>query len=180
MALMTRLAEGLDVKPLLEQIDANPQLWNEIPYRSRGNSPHREVADIWARYMDLALCPGHDFNTPHESVWLPPTWLIPAVKDLHAKVAVGSDHGGVLLTRIPPGCQVYPHHDRGTWHAEWYDHKVWIPLRANAGCVNWVEDEPAVWKPGEAWTHDNLRVHSVENHGDTERIVLICCFRKEH
>ena len=181
MALMTRLAQGLDVKPLLAQIDANPQLWNEIPLRSRVESPHRETSDIWPRYMDPSLWFGHDFTMPHESVWLSPVKSIPAVLDLHAAVMPpGAECGGVLITRIPPGKQVYPHHDKGTWHAEHYDHKVWIPLRANKKCINWVEYEHAVWKPGDAWTHDNLKVHSVENHGNTERIVLICCFKKEH
>lgn len=179
MTLMRRLAVGLDVQPLLTQIDANPQLWNERPNRLLGTSPHRETADIWVRYMDPALCGTHDYAQPHTSIWLPGAASIPAVRDLHAAVAPPSgDFGGVLITCIPPGRQVYPHHDRGTWHAEWYDHKVWIPLRANAGCINRVEHESAVWRPGEAWTHDNLRVHSVENHGETERIVLICCFRR--
>lgn len=174
---MVRLAEGLDVKPLLDQLDANPHLWNERPHRLRGDSPHREVDDIWIRYMDPADWAGHDFTTPHESIWLPAVEFIPALRDLHALVALGEDHGGVLITRIPPGKQVYPHDDRGTWHAEWYDHKVWIPLRANRKCINWVEYEHAVWKPGEVWQHNNLLTHSVINDGDTERIVLICCFR---
>jgi hypothetical protein len=34
-------------------------------------------------------------------------------------------------------------------------------------------------KPGEAWTFDNLRTHSVENNGDTERVTLIVCARTE-
>jgi hypothetical protein len=180
MALMTRLMTGLDVEPLLKQLAAQPHLWFERPDRLLGNSPHRETRDIWVRYMDPALCAAHDFTTPHTSIWLPGASLIPAVRDLHAAVTPpGADIGGVLITRIPPGKQVYAHHDQGTWHAEWFTHKVWIPLRANDECINRVEHEQAVWRPGEAWTHDNLRVHSVENHGETERIVLICCFRKD-
>ena len=85
---MTRLAQGLDVKPLLDQLDAAPWLWGEIPNRSWANSPHRETTDIWARYMHPALWPRHDFTTPHESVWLPAIETIPAIRDLHAKVAV--------------------------------------------------------------------------------------------
>lgn len=179
MTLMKRLAVGLDVQPLLDQIDANPQLWNERDTRLLGNSPHRETNDIWVRYMDPARFAGHDFTKPHTSIWLPGAALIPAVRDLHATVTpLRAEAGGVLITRIPAGKQVYAHHDRGSWHAEWFTHKVWIPLRANDRCVNHVEHEHAVWRPGEAWTHDNLRVHSVENQGATERIVLICCFRQ--
>lgn len=86
--------------------------------------------------------------------------------------------GGILITRIPAGKEVYWHHDRGSWHSEYYDTKVWLPLRANDQCINHVQDEAMVWRVGEAWSHDNLLDHRVENRGETERICLILCFRR--
>jgi hypothetical protein len=83
------------------------------------------------------------------------------------------------MTRIPPGKQVYPHHDRGTWHAEYYTTKVYIPLRANAQCVNFCGDDWEVMAPGTVWQFNNLVDHSVVNGGQTERITLICCYRVE-
>lgn len=173
----------VDVSKLLAEIDAHPDIWNERPERRAGESPHRETADVWCRYADPAwLAQKRDFMGPHKSVWWPVTRHIPAVFGVVDDIedALGGDLalGGILLTRIPPGQQVYPHHDRGTWHAEYYTTKVWLPLRANDRCVNWVEDEKMVWKPGEAWSHDNLLTHAVENGGETERICFIMCFRR--
>ena len=87
--------------------------------------------------------------------------------------------GGILLTKIPPGCQVKPHHDRGRWHAEFYNRKIYIPLKTNDRCVNHCEDESVVMGGGQAWWFDNLVTHSVVNDGDDERITAIICLRTE-
>jgi len=87
--------------------------------------------------------------------------------------------GGILITRMPPGSTIYEHDDLGTWHSEYHNAKIWMPLRANDQCLNHCEDETVVMAPGDAWTFSNLLRHSVENRGDTERICLICCFRSE-
>jgi aspartyl/asparaginyl beta-hydroxylase (cupin superfamily) len=86
--------------------------------------------------------------------------------------------GGILLTKIPKGKEVYWHDDDVSWHARYYDLKVWLPLRANDLCINHVEDEQMVWRPGEAWHHSNMLKHRVVNAGDCERICLIVCMRR--
>jgi aspartyl/asparaginyl beta-hydroxylase (cupin superfamily) len=93
--------------------------------------------------------------------------------------AVGADYlGGVLITRLPPGGMIAPHHDRGGWHAEYLNCKVYVPLWGD-DCLNTCEGEELVMKPGEAWTFDNLKVHSVHNRSTTDRAVLIICMRVE-
>lgn len=185
MSHFTLIAKDIQVDRLLAQMDARPEVWNTRPERRGGDSPHRETDDIWFRYAreEAMREPGFS-QKPHKSVWWSATKVTPAVLEItndvwNALERDGDKHrlGGILATRIAPGCQVYPHHDRGTWHAEHYTTKVWVTLRGNGQCVNTVEDEEIVWKPGEAWSHDNLRVHSVRNGGETERIVLILCFR---
>lgn len=181
MSHFTRIAEGIDVAPALEQIDAQPGLWNLHENRRTGASPHRESSDMWLRYRDQSELHGPaDFAGPHVSVDYPAWHALPALHPIADAIAERLKPvrvGGFLMTRIPPGGQVYAHHDRGSWHAEYYTSKVWIPLRANEQCVNWVEDEAAIWRPGDAWMHDNLKTHAVENNGTTERICLILCFR---
>lgn len=181
MSLFTKLAEGIDVAPVLAELDARPDLWNTMEMRRQGNSPHRETSDIWFRYRDPKYLdrPNH-FLEPHFSTFWPAWHALPSIHPVTfglSYLTKSVQMGGILITRIPPGCQVYPHHDRGSWHAEYYDTKVWLPLRSNERCMNSVEDETIVWRPGECWTHDNLRVHGVVNGGDTERIVAIFCFR---
>lgn len=185
MSHFTLIAEGIDVEPLLAELDEHPELWNERLERRGGNSPHRETQDIWVRYASEEAMREPDFmHKPHESILYPRWRGSVGLATVTAQVLFDGfpgespEIGGFLITRIPPGCQVYPHHDRGTWHSEFYTTKVWIPLRANDRCVNTVEDEAMVWKSGEAWTHSNLIEHSVRNDGETERIVLILCFRR--
>lgn len=183
MSHFTKIAEGIDVAPLLAQIDAHPELWDQRPERRIGNSPHRETSDIWCRYAAKEAMQSPYFSQrPHRSVWWPPfrdLWEVADVTtDLMQTLAIPLGLGGILITRIPPGKQVYEHDDRGSWHAEHYSTKVWTVLRGNNQCVNTVEDEAMVWKPGEAWSHDNLLRHSVRNDGPIERICLITCFRR--
>lgn len=182
MSHFTLIHPHIDVAPILAELDARPDLWDRRPERRGGTSPHRETSDIWLRYMDPALILTHDFSKPHRSVWYPEANALPSLHDIIMQVrdAFGGalEMGGHLITRIAPGRQVYPHHDLGTWHSEYFTDKVWIPLRANDQCVNWVEDESMVWKPGEVWQHDNLITHAVSNNGDTERICLILTFRR--
>ncbi len=175
------IAEEIDVAPLLAELDANPDLWNHRPERRAGNSPHRETQDIWVRYASEEAMRAPNFSQlPHVSVWWPAARVLPSLMDVVMQVMdaieVPLEVGGFLLTKIPAGKEVYLHNDKGSWHAEHYCLKVWIPLRANDHCVNHVLDESMVWGVGQAWSHDNLLDHRVENGGKTERICLILCF----
>lgn len=182
MSYFSLIAKGIAVDPLLAEIDANPQLWDTRSGRRSGQSPHRETSDLWFRYADPTLVATMDQQKPHVSVWYPESDLLSSVHGIVARIreALGEplQFGGVLATKIPAGKRVYEHHDDVAWHARYYTTKVWVVLRGNDQCINHVEDESMVWRPGEAWSHDNLLLHRVENRGSTERIVLILCFRK--
>lgn len=201
MQLFRRVAGDIDVAPLLAQVDAHPELWNShAERRAHPASPHRETDDLWLRYrVKRELHRPEDYRGEHVSVWYHPAidLLSHAMLITEALAErIGASHiGGVLMTRIPPGCGVYPHDDRGTWHAEHYTTKIWLPLRANPRCINecWDSPEPfgfaaldkgqgprheqVVMRAGEPWTFSNLMRHGVRNCGETERIVLIMCFR---
>lgn len=179
----TRLAEGIDVAPLLAELDAHPELWGEHTQRLTATGPHADSSDIWCRYRAAEeLTSPRAFAEPHFAVWYPCVALLPSIRPLamHMMRLVEATYlGGILLTRLPPGGRILPHHDAGGWHAESMRAKVWLPLRANEGCFNHCEDETVVMRPGEAYHFDNLKVHSVENTGSTERIVFICCMRTD-
>lgn len=183
MPRFQKLIDDVNVAALLAEIDANPELWNVNADRLTKDGPHRETDDIWVRYRDPAELTGPEsFAEPHFSVWYPAWEALPSLRRIvfaFSALLESTHMGGILLTRIPAGGRVYPHHDRGTWHSEYHNAKVWIPLRANDQCFNRCEGEIVVMAPGEAWTFDNLTTHSVENHGKTERIALIMCFRRE-
>lgn len=176
---LERIASGINVGPALAQLNAHPELWNEHPNRTAENSPHYGIPDIWLRYRPLEeLTSPERFREPHFATFYPAWYALPAltpiVFGLMAKVRA-TYLGGILITKIPPGCRVKPHDDRGSWHAEAMNCKVYVPLQANERCVNYCENDSAVMRAGEAWTFNNLLHHSVENNGDTDRITLIVC-----
>lgn len=178
------ISTAIDVGPALAQLNAQPDLWNARPERRASLSPHRETQDIWVRWRDPAeLKAPSDYGSPHFAVFWPAWHALPALRSIvfplfHAMQATYL--GGILITKIPAGCQVYPHHDRGGWHAEFMNCKIYVPLQAPDECVNWCEDEGIMMKAGEAWRFNNLLTHSVVNGSpDVDRITLIVCMRLE-
>ena len=179
MSRFQKIAEGFDATDTLLELAAQPELWDRHLERRRSDtSPHRETQDIWCRYR----APGekHDWHQPFRSVWYPCWQSLRSLWPLYhplAETVKATDCGGVLITRIPPGCWVYPHHDRGTWHSEHYTTKIWTILKANPRCINYSVDQDVIMKPGESWSYDNLEPHAVHNGGDDDRLCLITCFR---
>lgn len=178
-----KIADGIDVAPVLAQLALNPGLWDEHTNRTAEDSPHHGVPDIWLRYRSLEELTGPEsFREPHFATFYPAWRALPALKPIVMRLMAKTEAvylGGILMTKIRPGGSVKPHHDRGSWHAEYHNTKVYVPLQTNEKCVNICEEESAVMRAGEAWTFNNLLTHSVENNGDSDRITLIVCMRTE-
>lgn len=183
MENFTRIAVGIDVAPALAELDAQPGLWDVQQARTRyAGSPHRETSDIWLRFRDPAkpLSPSAVIE-PHFAVFYPAWYALPALHDIVFDLMARQRAvylGGILITRLGAGKVVHAHHDRGSWHAEYLNRKVYVILRANR-CVNWCDDERVTMLPGEAWCFENLKLHGVANLGETERIALIVTMRCE-
>lgn len=179
-----QLLGNVDVGPAVRRLNKHPELWNQHRHRKDAQStPHAAMDDIWLRFRPFAeLKEPADYLQPHFAEFYPAWYalpeLYPIVFGIMAKVRAVY-LGGILITRIPPGGKILPHHDRGGWHAEFHNCKVYVPLKANDRCINRCEDEAVVMKPGEIWSFDNLKVHSVENNGETERVTLIISMRVE-
>lgn len=177
-----KIGVKFDVQLLRDQLANHPEIWNHIPYRTRfTGSPHREVDDIWVRYNALENYQGNGdaFNAPHTSVWYPVADEIPYAKILSLELYQRLDAkrlGGVLITRIPPHCQVYPHIDPG-WHARYYD-KVVIQIDSAKGQQFCFDDGGLEAEPGECYWFDNAFKHWVINPTDHQRISLIVCVRR--
>ena len=174
---------NFDVTQLLLQLQRNDNLWNQHDDRTtRALTAHNETSDIWLRYRPLdQLINSASYNEPFcEFVWYPAYYKLPEIRlitqALMQKVS-GTQLGGVLITRIPPGCQVKPHSDKTAWHANYFNTKIYTDLQANQFCTNYADDEQITMKPGESWVFDNCKLHSVENLGDSDRITLITSIR---
>lgn len=161
-------------------LEANPQLWNQHRMRTESpHSPHREADDIWVRYNAAENFTTMDeFNGPHESSWYPSADLLGVknfVFDL-MRMVCGTQLGGILITRIPPGKQVYPHRDQG-WHARYYE-KFALQVRGNERQAFCFDDERLVTVTGDMFQFENSYRHSVFNDSEEPRITMICCIRR--
>ena len=168
-----------DVADLAAQVDAHPELWDQHPMRTEWKEgPFTETSDIWLRFAGDP----EEFAGPHFPVFYPAWGLMPALHPIVFHLMAGlraTTLGGVMVTRIPAGAKIPSHTDAGSWHAEFYPLKAYVVIRSNPQVVNRYEDEEYHMAAGEAWLFNNLVTHSVENHGDTDRIAAIVCMRNE-
>lgn len=174
------LGKRFDVRAVQDELAEFP-LWDQYRWRTEHpQSPHREVSDIWVRYNALENLGPH-FNEIHESVWYPVAAELPNVVELVFDVMrqVEGEHlGGVLITKIPAGKQVYPHVDAG-WHALHYE-KFAVQIHGNAEQSFCFDDENLSALPGELYTFNNQARHWVVNPSGEDRITLIVCIRRSH
>lgn len=172
----SRVAQGLAVAPVVAELEAHPELWNQHPMRKvTPGSPHAEMDDIWVRAIEGGTSP-EPFRQPHHPVFYPAWGLLPSLRPIVFDLMrlVGATHlGGILITRLPPGARILPHCDAGGWHAEFHDAKVYVALQSNLGCINRWPDGEFVMRDGEAWQFENRVVHEAVNRGARDRLVAI-------
>jgi len=176
-----KLAEGINVKPLLRQLERHPDLWDAHPWRrTMPGSPHGGMTDIWVRYNDPKNLGPH-FNDEHVPVWYP-AWKVlqstlrPLIFDLMARVE-GEMLCAVLITRIPPGNGIKPHTDK-SWHVD-YTEKFYLTLEGGPGAVFACDHESIEPMPGDLYRFDNRERHWVENRSKKRRTTLISCIRTD-
>jgi quercetin dioxygenase-like cupin family protein len=175
-----QVASGVDVGPLLEQVLAQPELWNKNPCRLSKRGPHHETQDMILRYRDEApfLESGDwsGFNDPHIAIWNKTSDYLPAARPLIFNLmahVLGEVLCGVFLYKIEPGKRIYPHIDPG-WHAAFTD-KFNICLSSNPQTRFQYEDNAMVQTAGDVHWFRNDVMHEVLNEGDTDHIVLTVC-----
>lgn len=177
MSKIRKIADGVNVTPLLWALQANPQLWNEFGDRTESHSsPHHEVDDIWLRYASYneSKEPG-----PHESIWYPAATLLPVREIVYPlmQFVKGERLGGVLITRIRSGAKCKPHHDEG-WHASYYE-KFAVQVQSAPGQFFCFDDEKLEPLPGDVYTFDNSFTHWVTNDTEHDRITMIVCIKTD-
>ena len=179
---MKKLDFTVDVSSVMAVLEDHPELWNEYPMRTEfAGSPHREVSDIILRYTAPELLGDLDQSRPHESVWYIAMASWASMQDIINNVldTIGRPKlGGVLITKIPPCGQVYPHSDAGRWHSEYYNKKILVLLQSAPGqSFNYEDGELHEGITGEVFEFDNMPVHGVTNNSSIDRISLIMAVR---
>jgi Aspartyl/Asparaginyl beta-hydroxylase len=181
-APIQKLNIELDEAELLftRMILADTDEWNRYKFRtSNPASPHREVHDIYARYgkMDSTAVQGN--TEAFESVWYLDDQEIRAACEPLANAVYqfvqGESLGGVLITKIPAGKQVYRHRDYG-WHATFHS-KYCVCIAANEQQMFGFDAGGLRSRTGDVFWFDNSLDHWVTNESSEDRISMIVCVK---
>lgn len=172
--------------PLLSAIARNPELWKEDTYlRDYPQGPFGEIDSIMLRFPVKSVKETEEEVLKHFSEYDQhecinyPAWrelpeARPLVMALMAYVG-GTRLGRVMINRIKPGGQIFPHRDTPV-HAEYWS-RHHICLQASPGVVFECEGEKVFMAPGETWYFDNSLMHSVVNNSNTDRISMVVDIR---
>lgn len=179
MLPINKLPLSFDVQALKKWLE-KCNLWDEWPQRRLGNSPHKDMVDIWVRYNDPKkfkdIANLASFSEKHESVWLK---NIPEVKEICGAImgfTSGQKLGGVLITKLPPGKNISAHIDTG-WHAKHYD-KYFVAIKNEPGASFDFEKVSVDPKEGDVYAFRNDVMHSVSNNSNVDRIAMIVCIKQ--
>lgn len=174
MPNFARLAENLNVEPVLGALNARPELWDEITARQdHPGSPHHDTRCIWARGpRELSI--EAVFNDVASTDYPAMHTLAPELYPLMNPVlrTMGVEHlGRVLITTLKPGGAIDPHEDQGLY-AKTFS-RFHIALSSKPGNVFGCGAEQVHMKPGELWWFNHRDEHWLRNDSDEERIHII-------
>lgn len=185
-----RIAEGMNVKPLLNALYRKPELWKADDFlRKFPQGPFGDTDTIYLRFQDhvqvandeeLELykqnkLAGHDL---HECPWRPEVNELPEARAhiMGLMTALGATRlGRCMINRLKPGGRIYPHADT-EWHASYWD-RYHLVLQSHAGNTFRCEDETIWMREGEIWWFQNALEHEVINNSDTDRIHIVMDLR---
>jgi hypothetical protein len=177
-----RIAQGVDVIPLLNSIQRQPRLWDEFKWRTTyKNTPHVDVSDIWLRYSNISATSDIENTEPVTNDTTPifyPAWnLLPQVRpiifDLMRRVEA-FELGRVLITKIPSGGKILPHRDATGAYTDQDDGiRYHVVLQGLPGSLFRADDETVNMQTGEVWSFNHLAEHEVINNSADDRIHLL-------
>lgn len=173
-----RVADGIDVVPLMVSLQTRTHLWNRDTLRTQHpGTAHSQVDDIWLRFNEIdddALSVVDDLLC----VNYPAIQELPQARalifSLMARVE-GEQLGRCIITRLPPGGVIDPHCDQGA-PATFYQ-RFHILLQSLPGAMFRAGNETVQMKTGECWLFDNTQEHEVINNSADDRITMIVDIR---
>jgi len=169
-----KIAEGVDIMPVLRAVHAKPDLWDEHDLRTTHPlSPHLEAHDIWCFFNAIPEDPKEivdDTKVIAYRGWSELPQLRPIIFDLMRRVE-GTELGRVLITKLEPGKKIPLHADEGAPVTHYSRYQ--IALQSLPGAIFEIEDEKVNFRTGDVWKIDNSARHSVVNNSADDRIVVI-------
>lgn len=185
-----KLADGVNVKPLVNALYRKPDLWKADDFlRKYPQGPFGDTDTVYLRFQDHVQVQsaeeeelykqnklaGHDL---HECPWRPEVDQLPETRALIMALmtATGATRlGRCMINRLVPGGKIFRHAD-SPWHASYWD-RYHIVLQSEPGNVFTCGDEQVWMRPGEIWWFQNAIEHEVVNNSADDRIHLVVDLR---
>jgi hypothetical protein len=169
-----RVADGLDVEPLIELLDAKPELWKEIQHRQYfTGTPHKDTESIYVRgplkmtpYYVMYDIGSYDYPSME---YLKPA-LVPLMRPILEKLEV-IEMGRVLIVNLKHGGHVTKHNDQGTY-ADHYS-RFHLVVTSNEWCSQTCGDQAQKFEVGDVWWFNHKKMHTADNVGTTDRVHII-------
>ena len=174
MQHFTRIAEGVDTRPLLAELDAEPDMWFADTSRQRKVRCQRNTLNIFLRAPKKPLPPGaKNANDVHESRRMRAAAKFPRTLAFCESIAEewGAALGRAALVDLLPKSRVYPHIDTGAYYR--IRDRLHLVLRSPEGSPLAAGEETVVMREGELWVFNNKVKHSAENPSQEPRVHLI-------
>jgi len=169
-----RIAEGLDVDPLLQLLDGKPELWKEIKHRQHfTGTPHKDTESIYVR-GPLKMTPYYvmyDIGSyDYPSMEYLKDALVPLMRPILEKLEV-IEMGRVLIVNLKHGGHVTKHNDQGTY-ADHYS-RFHLVVTSNEWCSQTCGDQKQKFEVGDVWWFNHKKMHTADNVGTTDRVHII-------
>lgn len=168
MTMFQKVAEGINVGPLVAKLEESPELWGEITARQHApGSPHGDTEAIFLRW-----CADWTWQATFDDLR---AWDYPAARTLmpeagHVLTALltmlgeTAELGRVMIVKLKAGGHIRRHMDEGLY-ADFYDR---FHVCLSGECDFMVGHEVFVCRSGEAWWFNHKREHEVWNTSATE------------
>ena len=174
MRHFTRIDQGVNVEPLLAELDAAPEMWFADTSRQRKIRCQRNTRNIFLRAPRKPLPPGaKNANDVHESRVARSARKFPRTLAWCGSVAdtLGGTLGRATLVALLPHGRVLPHIDAGAYYR--IRDRFHLVLRNAGGSPLAAGDERVVMRSGELWAFNNKARHWADNPSDESRVHLI-------
>ena len=167
------IRSGVAVRPLLDELAAVADAWEQQTGRQEKVRVQREALAIPLRGLRKSRCHGRARRDVQESRWTSGSSRFPGLCALIGSVAVEleCEPGRAKVVCLPAGRRGYPHIDRGEYYRLHERHH--LVLRSSLGSWLRAGEEEVRMREGELWWFDNRAVHEAFNDGDEDRIHLI-------
>lgn len=169
-----RIAEGIDVSPFIEELEASREMWLVDTSRQTKVRCQRDTQNIFIRVAKKPLPPGaRNANDVHESVTGRHARKFPRSLAFCQRIAdlQGGELGRTTLVSLLPQGWVRPHIDAGEYYR--VRDRFHLVLQSPGGSPLTARGESVVMREGELWAFDNKVRHDARNPTDEPRYHLI-------